>query len=265
MPRRRPRRRGRPDGDDDLRARASFDAGLLWFWRGDDGRAGELFDQALELGRSVPAPPVAALALTGHARVALRREDLGEARRLCLEAVEISGDDRLGRAGACHVLGVTAQIVGDLAEARRWMSERIELAREDGNYAALAMEANNLAMVERQLGDFARAEALSREALDTFHRRRDEWAIPQRSRRRRGRAQRARARRHAGRRRRGADGGAGLRVAAGRATPRRADARCRRGGRSEQRAEGGPRPLPGRGGRLCAGQSSVASRGRLCF
>lgn len=167
-----------PDGDDDLRARASFDAGLLWFWRGDDGRAGELFDQALELGRSVPTPTAAALALTGHARIALRLGDLDEARRLCLEAVEVSGDDRLGRAGACHVLGVTAQIAGDLVEARRWMTERIELAREDGNDAALAMEANNLAMVERQLGDFARAEALSREALDTFHRRRDEWAIP---------------------------------------------------------------------------------------
>ena len=117
-----------------------------------------------------------ALALSGLARIALRTDDFGEARRLCLEAHDLSGSDPLGRSSAAHVLGVTAQMAGDLKEARRWMSERIELARELGSHGALAMEASNLAMVERQLGDLDRAEALSREALDIFHRRRDEWA-----------------------------------------------------------------------------------------
>ena len=167
-----------PGGDDDRRARACVEAGLLWFWRGDDDRAGELFDRGLELGRGLDVPAAAALALTGHARIELRRSDLDEARRLCLEALELSGDDRVGRGSAAHVLGVAAQMRGDLHEARRWMNERIELARQDGNYAGLGMEASNLAMVERQLGDFDRAEELSREALDNFHRRRDEWAYP---------------------------------------------------------------------------------------
>jgi tetratricopeptide (TPR) repeat protein len=67
---------------------------------------------------------------------------------------------------------------GELEEARRWMSERMALAREDGNYAGLGLEASNLAMVERQLGDLDRAEQLLREALEIFRRRRDEWAIP---------------------------------------------------------------------------------------
>jgi tetratricopeptide (TPR) repeat protein len=167
-----------PGGDDDLRARGYVEAGLLWFWRGDDVRAAELFDRGFELGRGRVPPTPAALALTGHARIALRRDDLDGARRLCLEALELDETDPVARASAAHVLGVTAQIAADPEEARRWMNERIELARADGNAAALGIEANNLAMVERQLGDFERAEELSREALDNFHRRRDEWAIP---------------------------------------------------------------------------------------
>jgi tetratricopeptide (TPR) repeat protein len=167
-----------PGGGDDLRARGYVEAGLLWFWRGDDTRAAELFDRGVELGRSLVPPTAAALALTGHARIALRRDDLEGARRLCLEALELDETDLVARASVAHVLGVTAQIAGDLPEARKWMNERIALAREDGNAAALGIEANNLAMVERQLGDFARAEELSREALDNFHRRRDQWAIP---------------------------------------------------------------------------------------
>ncbi|HUH16029.1 MAG TPA: tetratricopeptide repeat protein [Gaiellaceae bacterium] len=169
-----------PGGDDDLRGRGMVEAGLLWFWRGDDERATALFEQALELSRGLEAPTVGALALTGLARIALRDDDLAESRRLCVEALELSesGADPIGRGGAAHVLGVTAQMLGDLNEARRWMSERVDLARADGNYGGLGMEANNLAMVERQLGNFDRADELSREALDIFHRRRDEWAYP---------------------------------------------------------------------------------------
>jgi tetratricopeptide (TPR) repeat protein len=151
-----------PGGDDDLRARGYVEAGLLWFWRGDDVRAAELFDRGFELGRGRVPPTPAALALTGHARIALRRDDLDGARRLCLEALELDETDPVARASAAHVLGVTAQIAADPEEARRWMNERIELARADGNAAALGIEANNLAMVERQLGDFERAEELSR-------------------------------------------------------------------------------------------------------
>lgn len=164
--------------DDERRGRGYVEAGLLWFWRGEDERAAALFRMAQELGTRLDGPTVTALALTGLARIELRNEHLDEARRLCLEALELSEgrSDPIGRGSAAHVLGVTAQIRGDLEEARRWMNERIDLARADGNYAGLGMEASNLAMVERQLGDFDRAEELSLEALDNFHRRRDEWA-----------------------------------------------------------------------------------------
>jgi hypothetical protein len=58
-----------------------------------------------------------------------------------------------------HVLGVAAQMSGDLLEARELMTERMALARELGSYAGVASEAGNLSMVERQLGNLERAEA----------------------------------------------------------------------------------------------------------
>lgn len=168
-----------PGGDDAVRGRACFDAGLLEFWRGRDDEAAALHRRALELGRASGDPTVAALALTGLARIALR-SDVDEARRLCLEALAATEgtDDRLGRSSAVHVLGVAAQMAGDLEEARGLMSERMELARELGNYLAVSSEAANLSMVERQLGNLDRAEALAREALEIARQREDEWMFP---------------------------------------------------------------------------------------
>ena len=167
---------GLEGGDDGRRGRALVEAGFVWFLRGDDERATALYRRAQELG--LAAPTVAALALAGLARIALRRDDLDEARRLCLEAIALSEADvdPAGRGSAAHVLGVTAQMAGEFEEARHWLNVRIESARLDGNYDVLGLEASNLAMVERQLGELDRAEELLREALEIFRRRRDEWA-----------------------------------------------------------------------------------------
>jgi ATP/maltotriose-dependent transcriptional regulator MalT len=99
-----------------------------------------------------------ALALTGLARVELRR-DIERARTLCLEALEVvdgTGDQR-GRSSALHVLGVAAQMRGQFPEARGWMSQRLELAREMGDLRSVAAEAGNLSVVEQHLGDLSRA------------------------------------------------------------------------------------------------------------
>ena len=170
---------GTPGGDDRHRGRASYEAGMLAFWMGNDSRASALIHRGLEIGRRIGDPTIIALSLCGLARIALR-SDVEEARRLCREALAATEGttDRLGRSNAAHVLGVAAQMAGDLHEARRFMTERIALAREMGSYAGVGMEASNLSMVERQLGDLERADALAREALDIFHRREDHWAIP---------------------------------------------------------------------------------------
>jgi tetratricopeptide (TPR) repeat protein len=167
-----------PGGGHAHRGRALFDAGYLAFWKGDDGRASELYDQALALGRQTNSPTVTALALVGLARVALRT-DVDSARLLCREALSITEGtaDREGRSSAMHVLAVAAQMAGDLQEARDMMTRRIALARETGNLATVSMESNNLSMVERQLGNFSEAESLAREALTISSRRGDAMSI----------------------------------------------------------------------------------------
>jgi MalT-like TPR region len=170
---------GASGGDDLDRGIGCFEAGLLELWRGADDRSRELHEQALELGRRTGDPTVTALALTGIARIELR-SDVDEARRLCREALAVTEgtDDRRGRGSAIHVLAVSAQMAGDLLEARELMTQRMELAREMGSYAGVASEAGNLSMVERQLGNLDRADALSREALEIALRREDEWFYP---------------------------------------------------------------------------------------
>jgi tetratricopeptide (TPR) repeat protein len=168
-----------PGGDEANRGHACFQAALLEFWRGDDDRAAELHGRALEIGRRIEDPTVTAVALTGLARIALR-SDIPEAQRLCREALAVTEgtEDRLGRSNAVHVLAVAAQMSGDLLEARDLMSQRMELARELGSYAGVASEAGNLSMVERQLGNLDRADALAREALEIARQREDEWLFP---------------------------------------------------------------------------------------
>jgi hypothetical protein len=64
------------------------------------GRASALHWQAPEIGRQIGEATVTALALTGLARIALRSNQICEARRLCREALAASEcvDDLLGRA-----------------------------------------------------------------------------------------------------------------------------------------------------------------------
>ena len=165
--------------DDGLRAVALYENGLLAFWQGADKEACCLHGRSLELARRRGDRTTVALALCGLARVTLR-EDLDRAKRLCEEALQtVQGtDDTVGRSNALHVLGVAAQMRGDLRQARDLMTQRIELARKLGDLTTIGMESSNLNMVERQLGNLARAEQLAREALQIEERRGDEWAIP---------------------------------------------------------------------------------------
>jgi tetratricopeptide (TPR) repeat protein len=165
--------------DDRQRAVALYQDGMLAFWQGADEEACAQHGRSLQLARRLGDPTTVALALCGLARVALR-EDLDWARTLCEEAlaVVVGTGNRLGRANALHVLGVAAQMRGDLAPARDLMTGRIKTARELGDVAAVASESANLSLVERQLGNLAAAEGLAREALRIAARRGDQWLIP---------------------------------------------------------------------------------------
>lgn len=165
--------------EDALRAEALFQAGLLAFWKGDDAAALSLHQQSLDLARRLGEATATALALTGLARLELRR-DIDQARTLCLDAlngVEGTGDQR-ARSSALHVLGVAAQMTGRFQEARGWMSQRLELAREMGDLRAVSGEAGNLSQVERELGNLTRASDLAKEGLRLADQHGDAWMIP---------------------------------------------------------------------------------------
>ena len=166
-------------GDEHLRAKAMVNAGFMPFWTGDDAQASELFGRALDAGRRLGDAPVTSQALGGLARVALRT-DVPEARRLGHEALDVStaAGDEAGRSNALHLLGVGAQIAGDLLEARDWMTQRLALVRATDNEFLIASEAANLGMVERQLGNLDEAEALDREALEIGERIGDQFTRP---------------------------------------------------------------------------------------
>jgi tetratricopeptide (TPR) repeat protein len=165
--------------DDPLRAKALYEEGLLAFWQGSDAEAQSLHERSLELARQQGDQSMAAQALCGLARLVLT-EDVERARALCEEALATveGSDERLGRSNALHVLGVAAQMAGELQEARGFMTQRIELARELGDVAQIGNESSNLSMVERQLGNLERAEELAIESLQLEARRGDEWAVP---------------------------------------------------------------------------------------
>jgi len=168
-----------PGGDDGRRGKAFVNAGFMPFWKGDDERAAELFGRALEIGRRIGDPPMISQALGGLARVALRT-DVSQGRRLAREALAVSegAADEPGRSNALHLLGVGAQIAGDLLEARDCMTQRLALVRATGNEFLIASEASNLSMVERQLGNLDAAEALAREALEVGERNGDQFTKP---------------------------------------------------------------------------------------
>lgn len=153
-------------GDERLRGQAHVNAGFMPFWMGQDERATELFEQGLEIARRLEDQPMISQALGGLARVALRK-DVAEGRRIAREALDVSvaADDEAGRSNALHLLGVGAQIAGDLPQAKEWMTQRLALVRTQGNQFLVASEAGNLSMVERQLGNLDAAESLSRESL----------------------------------------------------------------------------------------------------
>lgn len=168
-----------PDGDERLRGRAYLYAGFMQFWMGDDAAASDGFGRALEIGRRLDDAPLTSQALGGLARVALR-SDVPEGRRLAHEALAVSSaaDDEAGRSNALHLLGVGAQIAGDLPEARDWMVQRLALVRSTGNEFLIGSEAANLSMVERQLGNLDAAEDLAHEALEIDRRTGEQFTTP---------------------------------------------------------------------------------------
>jgi tetratricopeptide (TPR) repeat protein len=170
---------GTGEGSDAARARGLHDHGYLAFFSGGYELAERRFAESRVLADRAGNRDVAALALAGSARVALN-DDPAASVRMLREALELTRDlpDSLGRSSAEHVLGVALQLSGDLEGARDVMEARLNNARKAGNEFVVFVESSNLSMVERKLGNFDGAEALSLDALRIVTRKHDEMAIP---------------------------------------------------------------------------------------
>ena len=82
----------------------------------------------------------------------------------------LAGDDTLARRGALHMLAWAAHTAGDIDLAVRRFEESLEYRRRVGDPESVAGEMSNLADLEVERGNIARAAQLHAEALDVSHR-----------------------------------------------------------------------------------------------
>ena len=161
----------------EARVGALIGAGTPAFRQGDQAGARANLARGREIARALGDQRAEAGALVGLMRVALRDGDHGTVRRLGEEVTGIG--ERLGDtaivARPVHFLAAMARIEGKPAEAKRWYERSIEHSREVGNERMLTVEMENLAFVEKNLGNVDRARQIWLDLLEEF-RSASHWA-----------------------------------------------------------------------------------------
>ncbi|MDQ3940438.1 MAG: DUF4062 domain-containing protein [Actinomycetota bacterium] len=100
---------------------------------------------------------------------------LAEGRRVMEEAIERDGLSDIGRAKATAVEGVMAFWMGDYTDAIPLLTSAVEMMRDIGFDAGVALCQLPLGFVDSALGDAAAAEARYAESIRLFKEMRDEW------------------------------------------------------------------------------------------
>jgi non-specific serine/threonine protein kinase len=165
------------------RARALNAAGSLAFLRNDHAGAASLYQEALDLWRSVGDRAGTAAALNNVARVCHYQGDYNRAEPLYRESAALwrgLGEQR-GLGISLSGLGVLRRNRGDDAGAQALLEESLALHRALQDLSGEAQLLNNLARVARDRGDMVRAQALCVESLGLFMKLGDRsgmtWAI----------------------------------------------------------------------------------------
>ena len=161
----------------EARVGALIGAGTLAFRQGDQAGARANFEQGREMARALGDPRAEAGAQVGLMQVALRDGDHEQVRRLGEEVTEIG--ERLGDTALVsrpvHFLAAMARIEGKPEDAKRWYERSIELRRAVGNERGVVVEMENLAFVEKNLGNVDRAREIWLDLLSVF-RSASDWA-----------------------------------------------------------------------------------------
>jgi tetratricopeptide (TPR) repeat protein len=149
--------------------RSLLTASTLAFRQSDQATAETRATQAIHVADQVGDPSTAAIAHANLARIAFRNGDAPEIERHARRALEVAGDDAMGRRNALHMLAWAAHTAGDLPEARRRFEASLDFRRTLGDRLSIAVELSNLGDFSATEGDLPSAAAQLAEALTIGH------------------------------------------------------------------------------------------------
>jgi predicted ATPase/DNA-binding SARP family transcriptional activator len=159
----------RRDAPGAVRANALATAGIFAYRQRDYERAREVYDEALELCRTLGDEPGTARLLAELGSVNLGEGDRAGALGLYEQAAAIYRrvGDRHRLARVVMNMGSVANIAGDFDRGRELLGEALAIQREVGDSQSAAISLQNLARVELRFGRHRRAAELLREGLET--------------------------------------------------------------------------------------------------
>lgn len=152
------------------RAKQLYEEGLAAFRRGDDPTSARLNQQTLDIGRAVADPASIARGLIGLSRLAFRASDHERLRALCEEAEPywLQLEDPMEVTSPVHMMAESYRLQGALERARELYERSIAIARRYDDARWVALELNNMALVELQAADPDAAERATRASLATM-------------------------------------------------------------------------------------------------
>jgi non-specific serine/threonine protein kinase len=150
--------------------RLGFALSQFWWTRGQLTEGRDLLTALLARPGAQQHTRARAGALNGAGTLARMQSDLGSARALLGESLEIYRelDIKSGIAGCLLNLGNVAYLEGDFNTARSYYAESLEIKRGLGDKSAIANSLGSLANVAERQGDYESARALGQECLELF-------------------------------------------------------------------------------------------------
>lgn len=147
----------------------------FWFVRGHLAEGRRWLERALAGVVGAPTSP-RAKALNGAGVLAFYQGDIGQAGQLCGESMALSRqlDDKEGIAAALNGLALVARSGGNLSAARAMYEEGLALLRQVGDNWGIAYTLGYLGVVAQFQGDFTLARSLAEESLARFRELGDE-------------------------------------------------------------------------------------------
>jgi predicted ATPase/class 3 adenylate cyclase len=153
-------------GENELAVRLVTALSDLWQTTGRHGEADRWLRWALGIADDV-SPSLRARVELGAAGLAWRHHDLGRARELSEQALELfrDEDDRIHVARALGNLGIIASLAGKLHDSDAFAAEAQEIFRELGHDHGVMTQTHNRALAAIAGGDYGRARPLLEQSL----------------------------------------------------------------------------------------------------